>query len=357
MAAKKLLVPRSGSSGPCHDPEARWHELLVVWLHAAAGLLAFLIGILTAASDAHAQEAPAFPGRPVTIVTTFSVGSGPDAMMRVVGEKLSRLWKQPVVVDNRPGGAGFIAIQALQGAKADGHTLLLHDADALSALPSLYPSRNFRTFDALEPVGVLYSTPFMIVVPSGSRWKSVADLVGAARAQPNAVRYGSWGVGSSAHLQSVLFESAAGVRMLHVPYKEMSMLYTGVATGESDWAFGAAASAKFVLESGKARALAVASSRRLAQLPQVPTVQESGGPAFEYTGLAVLLAPKGTPATLREKVHADLLRAVHDPDTQARFATFGFEASDWSPGQVRSAMEARAATFRALIEKSALKLD
>ncbi|MDR6861000.1 tripartite tricarboxylate transporter substrate binding protein [Variovorax guangxiensis] len=312
----------------------------------------------TAAAGARAQGQPNWPSKPVTIVTTFSAGSGPDSMMRAVGEKLSAQWKQPVVIDNRPGGAGFIAVNAARAAAPDGHTLLMHEGDAISALPHLFKSRNFRVFDSFEPVGVLYSTPFFIVVSSASPWNKVSDLLAAAKTRSGAVSYGTWGVGSTAHLQSALLENRAGVQMLHVPYKEMGQLYTGVSTGETDWALGAMASTQFAYHSGRVKYLAVTSARRLVDMPDVPTLAEAGGPAnIEASGFVALLAPKGTPEALCERINKDLLAAIASPEVQTRFKTFSFETAAWSPAQMRRAIETRTATYEQVIARNHIKLD
>ena len=317
-----------------------------------------LLFALAPGLQALAQGQPAFPSKPVTIVTTFSAGSGPDAMMRAVGEKLSMQWKMPVIIDNRPGGAGFIAINAARSAAADGHTLLMHEGDAISALPHLFKSRNFRVFDAFEPVGVLYQTPFFVVVSSNSPWRNVGDLLAAAKARPGVVTYGTWGVGSTAHLQSALFENKAGVRMLHVPYKEMGQLYTGVSTGETDWALGAMASTQFAYQSGRVKYLAVTSAHRRSDMPDVPTLAEAGGPAgVEASGFVALLAPKGTPEAICEKINKDLLAAVASPEVQARFKTFSFEAAPWTPAATRHAIEARTATYEQVISRNGIRLD
>lgn len=320
--------------------------LAVAWLTPALPRLAFGAGN------------GAFPTKPVTIVSTFSAGSGPDAMMRAVAEKLALQWKTPVVIENRPGGAGFIAINAARAAAPDGHTLLLHDGDALSALPHLFKSRNFRVFDAFEPVGVLYSTPFFVVVSSSSPWKTVGDLLAAAKARPGKVSFGTWGVGSTAHLQSALLEAQAGVRMLHVPYKEMGQLYTGVSTGETDWALGARASTEFVYQPGRVRYLAVTSPQRLPAMPDVPTLAESGGPAHAVpSGFVALMAPKGTPAAILDRINKDLLAAVASTDVQARYKTFSFEATPWSGAQMRRAIETRSATYEQVVRQNGIKLD
>lgn len=315
--------------------------------------------LLAAASTLQARaDSGAFPARTVTIITSFSAGSGPDAMMRAVSEKLSVQWKTPVVIDNRPGGAGFIAINAARAATPDGHTLLLHEGDALSALPHLFKSRNFRVFDAFEPVGVLYSTPFFVVVSSNSPWTKLGDLLAAAKARPGAVSYGTWGVGSTAHLQSALFENQAGVKMLHVPYKEMGQLYTGVSTGETDWALGAMASTQFAYQSGRVKYLAVTSARRLPEMPHVPTLAEAGGPAnVGANGFVALLAPKGTPESVRDRINKDLLAAVATPDVQSRFKTFNFETTPWTSSETRRTIDARSATYEQIIRQNDIRLD
>ncbi len=326
-------------------------------LRARRSALLLLLAALPAV-QALSQPAPDFSGKPVTIITAFSAGSGPDAMMRAVAEKLSAQWKTPVLIDNRPGGAGFIAINAARSAPPDGHTLLMHEGDAVAALTHLFRSRNFRLFDAFEPVGVLYSTPFFVVVPANSPWKSVADLVAAARAAPGKVSYASWGVGSTAHLQTALLEARAGIRMLHVPYKEMGQLYTGVSTGETNWALGAMASTRFAYETGRVKYLAVTATTRLPDLPEVPTVGESGGPAnFEASGFVALLAPKGTPEALRARINKDLVAAIASPDVRARYKTFSFEATPWSPEQTRRVIEARSASYGEVVRSNNIRLD
>jgi tripartite-type tricarboxylate transporter receptor subunit TctC len=318
--------------------------------------LAAILGLCSAVS--FAQGAPAFPTRPVTVITTFSAGSGPDAMMRAAAEKLAAMWKTPVIIENRPGGAGLIAIQAAQGAAPDGHVLLMHDGDALSALPSLFPSRGLRLLGTFDPVGVLYTTPFFVVVSSNSTWKSVGDLLVASRKAPEKTTYGTWGVGSAAHLHSAALLGLAGARMTHVPYKEMSLLYTGVSTGEIDWALGAMASTQFVYQSGKVKYLAVARSSRLANYPDVPTVAESGGPAgFEASGFVALLLPKGAPEAIANKINKDLQTALASSELRAHYKTFNFDVAPLSPTDTRRLLEARTSTYAQVVRTNNIKLD
>ncbi|POR11522.1 tripartite tricarboxylate transporter substrate binding protein [Diaphorobacter sp. LR2014-1] len=300
----------------------------------------------------------AFPRKAVTIITSFSAGTGPDAMMRAVGEKLSAKWKQPVVIDNRPGGAGYLAINAVRNTSADGHTLMLHEAISLNALPHLYKTRSFKVLDTFEPVGVLYTTPLMVVVSKDAPWKTLAEMLADARRSPGKLTYGTWGVGTSAHLHTVLLGEQAKVTMLHVPYKEMPQLYTGVSTRETDWAFGGAASTQFVYQSGKARYLAVTTAKRLPAFPDLPTVNETPGlENYVLEGGVVLMAPKGLPAAVRDRINADLREAVVQADIQKRYSTFGFSSSDWSADQLRRDLQEKAVLYQRVIRENNISAE
>ncbi len=159
-------------------------------------------------------------------------------MLRLVSDKLGKAWNQRVLVDNRPGGGGFIAIEVAKRAPADGYTLLQLDSAHLTALPHLYKARGFETLKTFEPVAVLFRTPFMVAVAADSTWKSMADLVAAAKANPDKLTFGSWGVGSPGHLSGEQLELATGTAMQHVPFREVSQLFTSVAVGDVAWSFG-----------------------------------------------------------------------------------------------------------------------
>ena len=161
-------------------------------LAGAALLLASIAPLHCAWAQAGSSSAASFPTRPVTVITAFAVGSGPDAVLRIVGEKLSARWKQGVTVDNRPGGGGFVAIEAARRAKPDGYTLLQLDSEHVSALPYLYKQRNFHPLQHFDPVAPLFLTPFFVAVPTNSPWKSMGDLIKAAKSEPGKVSYGSW---------------------------------------------------------------------------------------------------------------------------------------------------------------------
>ena len=306
---------------------------------------------------ATAQTSP-FPSKAVNIVTAFPAGSGPDAVLRLVSEKLSKLWGQPVLIQNKPGGGGFIAIDATQRAPADGYTLVQFDSEHLSALPLLYKAKAYVTLNHFDPVAPLFRTPFFVAVPTDSKWQNMKDLIGAARAAPGKVNFGSWGIGSPGHLGGEQLELLSGLEMTHVPYREMSQLFTSVANGELQWSLGSLPSSQGIYKAGKLRYIAVAAARRVPQMPSVPTVAEAGGPAgYEVNSFVSLLAPKGMANDLKAKIHADVLKVLADPEVKAKFDTFAFETLTWSPEQIRANAQAKGKIYEELVRRKNITLD
>jgi tripartite-type tricarboxylate transporter receptor subunit TctC len=317
-------------------------------LLAAAGLVASVA--------ASAQDS--FPSKPVTVVTAFAPGSGPDAVLRLVAEKLGKAWNQRVLVENRPGGGGFIAIDAVKRAAPDGYTLLQLDSEHLAALPHLYKARGFETLKTFEPVAALFRTNFLIAVQTESRLKSMSDLVAAAKAQPGRVSYGSWGVGSPAHLGAEQLELATGMDMQHVPFRDVSQLFTAIGGGDVQWSFGTLPSSQGAYKAGKIRYIAVAAPKRLAQMPEVPTVAEAGGPAsLEVNSFVVLVAPRGLPAAVRERIHADVGKVLAEADIKARFDTFAFENVGWSPAEIERQAAIKSRTYGELVSRKSISLE
>jgi tripartite-type tricarboxylate transporter receptor subunit TctC len=314
---------------------------------------------LVAALWMPAQAAASFPDKPVTLVSAFAPGSGPDAVLRLVAEKLGKRWNQRVLVENRPGGGGFIAIDATRRAAADGYTLLQLDSEHLAALPLLYKSRNFETLKAFEPVSALFRTPFLLAVAADSNLKTVSDVVASASAKPGRVSFGSWGIGSPGHLGGEQFEMLTGAQMQHVPYREVSQLFSSVAVGDVDWSFGSLPSSQGAYRAGKLRYLAVAAPKRLPQMPQVPTFAEAGGPTagLEVNSFVVLVAPRGLPAALRGRLNDDVQKALAEPDVKARFDTFAFEPLAWAPDEIERQAGAKSRTYGALVKRKNISLE
>jgi tripartite-type tricarboxylate transporter receptor subunit TctC len=310
---------------------------------------------LAAAFGVAAQQ---FPTKPVRIITPFPVGGGPDGIARLTADKLSRLWGQPVVVENRPGGNGFIAIDAWKRGAKDGTDLLILDNVHLAAYPTLFKKLPYdaeKDFNIVQP---LFKTHFFFTVATNSKYKTVGDIIADAKANPGKLNYGSWSVGNPVHLGSELFESMTGTQMEHVIFKETTQLYTSVATGDIDFALGSAGTAGPMYRAGKLRLLAFNAPQRSPDFPDIPTVGESGGPKdFEILGWNVVAVPPGLPAATTDKIRKDIVEILKDKDFIEKFKTFGYEPFPTTPEQFKATLKAETQRFSDVIRKANITMD
>ena len=305
-----------------------------------------------------AADAQTFPTKPVKIITPFPAGSGPEASLRLVAEKLSRMWGQPVVVENRPGGNGFIAIDAFKRGAADGHDLIQIDSVHVTAYPHLFKKLPYDAEKDFEPIVPLFKTYFFFAVSTESKYKTVGDLISDARANPGKLNYGSWSIGNPVHLGSALFESVTATSMVHVPYKETSLLYTDVATNALSFSLGTSATTRALYGAGKLRFLAIAAPGRNAAYPDVPTVGEAGGPdGFEVSGWTAIAAPRGLPAAITEKIQRDVEKVLAEQDIKERYRTFGYEMFPQTRGELAQFIRAESALQSELIKKAKVAIQ
>lgn len=318
-----------------------------------------VLGTLAATALAPAASfAQQFPSKPVRLITSFPAGSGPDAMLRFLGERLGKVWGQSVVIDNRPGGGGFIAVAEARKATSDGHTLLHIDGLNFTAAPHLYKALPYDPVNDFRPITPLHAGYFFIAVSAASPWRTVGDLLAAARSQPGQVTYGSWQVGSIAHLGAAALESASGTRMNHIPFKETSQLYAAVAGGDVNWAFGSPASAGPLQRAGKLRFLALAAPQRLPTHPDVPTVAESGGPAgFETTSWVGLFGLPGLPAVVATRISQDVAQLMADPEVRSKLVDFGYVAQAQSPEQTVARIEQERARYARTVREAGIRIE
>jgi tripartite-type tricarboxylate transporter receptor subunit TctC len=322
-------------------------KLLIASIAAAA-----VVGFLPAS---HAQT---FPTKPVRITTPFPVGSGPEGVLRLLADKLSRTWGQPVTVENKPGGNGFIAIDAFKRLPTDGHELLQLDNVHLTAYPHLFKKLPYDPVKDFEPLTPLFKAYFFTTVATNSKYKSMTDLIADAKANPGKLNYGSWSIGNPVHLGSARMEIATGTDMLHIVYKETSQLYTAVATGDLAFALGSNATAGALQRAGKIKFLAVAAPKRLTAFPDVPTFSESGGPKdFEVSGWTTIVVPPGLPRTVAEKIQRDIEKALAEPDIREKFVSFGYEPFIASREQFGQYIKAESTRFAEVIQKTKAALD
>jgi tripartite-type tricarboxylate transporter receptor subunit TctC len=275
---------------------------------------------------AHAQ----WPQQPVKIIVPYSPGGTVDFSARQIAQKLTEQLGKPFVVENKTGASGTIGMAAAAKAPADGYTLLANDT-SYAMLPALFKSLPWDLNQDIVPVTTILTTPVVLVVPSGSPFKSVQELVDFAKKNPGKLNFGSGGVGSSTHLNAEVFKKEAKVDIAHIPYKGAGEAMTGVLSSQVDLLITASPTAMGQLKGGKIRALAVTGARRPAAFADVPTFAESGMPGYTVTGWFGLAVPKGTPKDVIAKLHAETVKALADPALRERIAAQGAEPGGISP--------------------------
>lgn len=285
-------------------------------------LIAMLSGaaLLACGSSATAQDA--WPSKPVRLIVPFAPGGSTDVIARMVGQRLSVLWGQPVVIENRAGAGGNVGADAVAKAPGDGYTLLMASG-SITINPALYKKMPFDTKKDLLPITNVAQGPMLIVVQDGAPYKTMKDLIAAAKAKPGTINFASAGVGSQVHLAAENFADAAGIDIQHVPYKGEALGYNDLIAGQVQLMVGNFPAASALLGPNRLRALAVTSKQRMPQLPDVPTAHEAGLPNFENIGWFGLFAPAGTPPAVLQKVHRDIAKVMAESEIKARLYVQG----------------------------------
>lgn len=290
-----------------------------------------------------------WPTKPVRIVVPFAAGGSTDAIARMVGQKLAVLWGQPVVIENRAGAGGNLGADAVAKSKADGYTLLMASG-SITINPYIYKSMPFDTKKDLVPITNVASGPMLLVVPERSAVKSVKELIALAKTTPGAVTFGSAGVGSQVHLAAENFANAARIEINHVPYRGEAVAYNDLIAGQIHMMVGNFAAASALLGSGRLRALAVTGKERSQQLPDVPTVSESGVPGFENSGWFGFFAPAGTPQDILSKIQSDTAKVLAESDTKARLYVQGMTPVGNTSAEFAKAMDAESKLWAAVVK-------
>jgi len=278
--------------------------------------------LVLAVSAAGAQT---FPQRPVRIVVPYPPGSGTDIAARALGQKLTQTWGQQVIVDNRPGAGAIIGVEAVAKAAPDGYTIGIADTGPLAINPALYPKLPYDPVRDLAPVTLVAKLPFILVVNPSLPVHNVAELVALAKSKPGQINYASVGNGSAVHLATELFKTRAGINLTHIPYKGSAPALQGLLGGEASVMFVNLLSARALVQAGKVRALAAAPGKRLAAMPDLPTIAEAGVPGYEFEAWFGIVAPAGTPRPVVDKLNQDLRRVIALPEVRDVFDKGGFE--------------------------------
>ncbi|NPC58467.1 Bug family tripartite tricarboxylate transporter substrate binding protein [Caenimonas soli] len=315
------------------------------WVAAAA---------LMAASTAFA----AYPEKPITMIVPFPAGGPTDALARLLALNLSQELGQTVIVDNRGGAGGVIATQTAASSKADGYTVFFATTGTMTINPALYKtSLKLDPLKAFDPVGTAVLASSVLVVSKGAPYSGVRDIISAAKAKPGKLTFASSGNGGVIHLMGELFKDAAGIKIGHIPYKGSAPAITDLITERVTMMFDVTPGSMPFIASGKLKALAVTTRRRIPALPDVPTVAESGLPQFEASSWFGLVAPKGTPSNAMERLHAGLQKVLGNGDVQKQLVALGAEAYPGSPADFSKLLWEDTAKWTALVKSSGATID
>ncbi len=311
------------------------------------------IALVAASLPAQAQN---WPDRPIKLVVPYPAGGNADNTARLLATQLSARLGQQVVVDNRPGGGGTIGAAAVAKAAPDGYTLLL-DATAFTVNPSLFARLPFDAAKDFAPISLVMQAPLLLVVPAASPFKTVADVVQAAKARPGHLTYASAGNGGAQHLAGELFKQGAKMSMTHIPYRGGAPALTDLIGGQVDLMFSATTASGPFVKSGKLRALAISSAQRTPGWEQVPTVAESGLKGFQVNEWNGLFAPAGTPQAIVQRLESDTRAIVASPEMRQRFADMGVQGVGSSAQEFKSFVQTETAKWAGVIRASGIRLD
>lgn len=311
--------------------------------------------LLAAMAVASASAWAQYPSKPIRVVVTFLPGGSADLLARIVTPKLSAAWGQPIIVDNRAGAGGNLGAEVVAKAAPDGYTLMFTPPPPLGINWFLYKNMPFDPRTAFTPVSVVATMPNILIVGPRVSAKDVREFIEYAKANPGKLSYGSQGMGSTPHLTGAMLALAAGIDVVHVPYKGFPPVLTDLLGSRLDFAFADASNALPQLKDGRVRALGVASSKRFYALPNTPTLIETGLPEFISATWMSFAAPAGTPQEIARKWHDELVKVIKLPDVQARFAELGVEAWASSPEEMRQQMQSEFKRWGEVIQRTGAK--
>ncbi len=316
-----------------------------------------LVAAALAAACVPAALAQSYPAKAIKVIVPFPPGGGTDIIAREVTQKVSTATGWTFVIDNRPGAGGNLGVDTVAKSPADGYTLVLGQTSNLAINPTLYAKLPYNPLKDLAPIAMVATAPLAIVVSANSPFKTLGDLVNAAKAKPGDINFASPGNGTVAHLTGELFQKAAGVRFQHVPYKGANQALNDVIGGQVQMYMSSVPSVLQQIRNGKLRPLAVSSAKRVDDLPQTPTVAEAGYKGFDASTWFGFLAPAGTPKDIVARLNTELNKALQLPDLQKRLAEQGADATGGTPEQFAALMRDDLQRWGKVVKDSGAKLD
>lgn len=316
-----------------------------------------ILAALATASGAGLAQTASWPNQPVRFVVPYTPGGGTDTVTRHVAERISAGTKWVFLVDNKPGAGGNIGMDAVAKSRPDGYTIGMGQTANIAINPALIPKMPFDAGKDLIPVALVAELPMVMVVKDDSPWKSLADAVKAAKAKPGEVKQALAGTGTVGHLAGEMLARRAGIQVLSIPYKGAAPAITDLIGGQTDYMFSTPQSVMGMIKGGKLRALAVSSPRRLAILPDVPTVAESGYKDFVAMDWKAIVAPAGTPADIVRRMNAEVAKALAEPTLLKTLAAEGSTPMSGDPAQAASFIKAEQARWGSLVREAGIKAE
>jgi tripartite-type tricarboxylate transporter receptor subunit TctC len=314
---------------------------------------AALVVLLLMSSVASAQQA--YPTRPIRLIVPYPPGGPTDIIGRTINDRLGKRLGQQVVVDNRAGAATVIGADIAAHSPADGYTLLLATITTLAVNPALKAKLPYQPERDFAPVSMLAAQPYLLVVHPGVPANSVSQLIAYAKTQPGKLSFASAGIGAGAHLAAELFKHMAQIDVVHIPYKGSSPAMTDVIGGRCAYMFAGISAAQPHTLSGKLRALAVSTAKRSAALPEIPSIAESGLPGYHMNTWNSLVVPRGTSATIIQRLNTEVVAILNEPEVKERLKQQGIDPDPGTPAQLAAHIKSEVARFDSLIKTIGLK--
>lgn len=318
---------------------------------------AAMAAVLCAAAAATAQAQDSYPSKPITILVGFAPGGGTDLIARQIAPRLSELLKQPVIVENRAGASGTIAASAAAKARPDGYTLLLGHVSSNAMVPAITPKMPYAADKDFTAINLIGSVPQVVVVPAASPARTLAEFIALAKAKNGGLNYASSGVGTQQHFAAEMFELATGTRMTHVPYKGSGAALADLLSAQVDVNFDTVPTVLSHIKSARLRPLAVTTRARVASLPGVPTVLESGVPGYEIGAWYMLMGPAALPRDIRTRLSQAMTDVLKTPDVREKLVGLGTEIAGGTPEDAQAYLSSEIAKWARVAAEKKITAD
>ncbi len=323
----------------------------------ATKLARLVLGIALAACSAAAFAQAGFPRKPILMLVPLQAASAVDNAARVVAQRMSENMGQTIVIENQPGAAGLIGAEKVARAAPDGYTIGGFNDSIMTMLPNLRAKMPWDILKDFEPVSLVSTMEWALVVPPSSPLRNAGDVIAAAKAKPGALNYSSGGNGSPQHIAMEVFKSGAGVHMTHIPYRGATAAALDAASGQVEVHFSGLPTVFSMIKGGKLKLIGIASSRRSPLFPDTPTISESGLPGFEFNSFFAIVAPAGTPKDIVARLNAEVAKAANAPDVREKLVAQGFTVRASSPEELGEATREQLARYGKLFKQAGIRID